>query len=177
MTYIEELDSVGQTRRYAFQLGGDRVTAIVAKAGSCLKVGNTILDKELSDIVAEELTKSISELNDIKIVERANAILAALGYKTVSLPETARPVDEAPEKAFVRDDVKDAFRDWSGTPTSYQKQVLASYGLEFVKGKGHGKIRKTDDPGKSITVSSTPSSKNAGRNVAGDIIRYLLDPQ
>jgi hypothetical protein len=104
MTYVEYLGQRGETKRYVIQLGIERVEAMVNPESVRLKVGDTVLNLELSDIVALELAEGVAAggYNPAQ-VERANDILGALGRPLVGAEERTIPLDgENPNHVRVR---------------------------------------------------------------------------
>ncbi len=126
--------------------------------------------------VAEELKRKYDkEIPDECSVVHApeHYLPASLGTFAISLQET--PVDEEEDDESY-DDLRTAFRNWRGKPTRLQKRVMGEHGLEFLFQNGHCRIRKIEEKRTYITCSSTPSDQwHAGRKVAQDIIKYLIN--
>jgi len=65
--------------------------------------------------------------------------------------------------------ITNAFTSWDGSPDSAQSNILSEFNLVYRAKSGHGEICSQDYPEIKISVSSTPSSQNAGRAIAGDL--------
>ncbi len=126
-------------------------------------------DPELMQIIREDHSPGL-----IKIVkshsngyEVARAFLDVLGIH----------VEEKNEKYELskneKNEIKAAFKEWSGTPDSRQKKILDRYNLVYEKGSPHGHIKRKDGKGGNVIVSSTPSDWREGRNDANQIIKYI----
>lgn len=74
-----------------------------------------------------------------------------------------------------RNEIQSAFNPgWYGEPDQQQGKILSKYDLAFIKKSGHGEIHANRNPNLSVSVSSTPSDINAGKNVGRDITRLVI---
>ncbi len=148
---------------------GETYTAQVKKDRALLRFGRNgeVVNKELTDLVVEDIKKNASEHKEL--FDKVNPIVTALGYAPLREEQNN---DEQYKQAF-----KIGFRDWKGKPSPNQYKLLARYGLEYVSGNSgsYGQIRKKGNPKEAIRVSNTPSDINAGKAIAKDIIRYILN--
>ena len=114
----------------------------------------------------DELVKELASTTDPKNREYAQSVLQAMGY--------TRQAEAQHQKGLSNEQmqqIKTAFKDWSGKPDSNQNQVLTEYGFEYENGNSHPKLRHVSS--RAITVSGSPSDTNAGKAIARDIIRFL----
>tara|TARA_Y100000310_G_C20595346_1_gene770224 strand:+ start:139 stop:870 length:732 start_codon:yes stop_codon:yes gene_type:complete len=137
-----------------------------------------------------QLRKGIREANELGIGDELLEDLKATYAK--SLRKALRDPNRAPiAEEFLRElnsyeesdeeeadldtrELKAAFKEWTGTPTKNQKRALSKQDLSYTPSSGTGYSRiKNNDTGEFVTVSSTPSSKNAGRNVFSDLVKLL----
>jgi len=91
MAYIIDLGRQGDTKRYEFDLAPnpDRVIALVSKNGACLKIGATVLDRELTDLVLQELRENVKPGQ----ASRANEILQAFQKAPIYIERKLIPFD------------------------------------------------------------------------------------
>jgi hypothetical protein len=172
MVYIQQMGRNGDTTVYSIQLNIDRVEAMLSQS-PCMRVNGETLDRDLTSIVLDELVESMSAEADPSYVERVNEIFKAFGRKVIGYRDSQLQRGLSSE---ARKEIKEAFRDWDGSPNPKQKEVMKRYGLEYAQGNGgnYGKIRETSNPGNSIPVANTPSAQSSGRNIGGDICRYIM---
>ena len=141
-------------------------------------------DSELVNLVREDYGKKLLEIResaknlDPKRAQIATKFLEVL-YDKGKIPQSEREIggysEKEHEEKIAKDEIRRAFdRGWYGEPTSEQRKTLKKYELDFTKGKTHGKIFYLHNPDKFIPVSSTPSSTNAGKHIANDILKYLI---
>ncbi|MBI2107007.1 hypothetical protein HYT57_03405 [Candidatus Woesearchaeota archaeon] len=172
MTLVNYCGKVGDTKRYLIQLGPDRVEALISDNGSCLKVSGEVADRELTELIAQEMRDLVLRQQNGELVTRVNEILEGIGEETVEPEEYTQNIDPQALK-----DLKEAFREWKGRATPYQRRVLAKIGLMYIDGedgKGHHRIARIDDPKKFVSMPSSPSDVRTGRNKATQIVTRLL---
>lgn len=119
---------------------------------------------QLVGILQDELVAPLEQVIDEE-PNKAEIVRSFLGVLGINEP--------APTYSLTKDEkleIRTAFKDWSGTPTKRQMEVAEKYGLEYEP--DHPNYKRFVYVGTSafVTVSSTPSAQNAGKNVAKDLI-------
>ena len=71
-------------------------------------------------------------------------------------------------------EIKNAFRDWTGTPNKNQRKVLKEYKLGYsVRNNAHIRITYEEDEHRYITAPSSPSEWRCGRKMAKSLIDLI----
>ena len=114
------------------------------------------------------------KLRKIAESERPESLIAREFLKAMEMPysdtnhQTSR-ISQENEKT-----IEHAFRQYDGTITSEIMSVMGGHGYHLVGGTRKHKKWRNNNPGYPvITMSSTPSDNNAGKNIARDVVRAL----
>lgn len=70
-------------------------------------------------------------------------------------------------------EIKETFRDYNGTLSSRQRDILGKYGFNIEGRKDNHKGFRYRNSGFSVIASSSPSDWRTGRNLASDIIKVI----
>ena len=122
-------------------------------------------DSELFSIVKEEYEPRLQQ-----IVEDGGE-KAAVARQFLSILEIEREESNDLSRDAQRE-IKDAFRDFDGSLTKRQREVLDKYEISYEHSKGRSHWHFTYGNEK-LTTSSTASDWRVGRNTARDIIHML----
>jgi hypothetical protein len=153
--YIEYHGNSGETDIFAFNLGPDRLEALVSDTGVCLRIDGEVLETPLAEIVLEELARNVKK-EPPEVVKKANRILTKLGKNPISIKNNSVPLED--EKGYTK------VRHYT---TSSRAEKIAS-SLQF----GGNETPKQLDQGKIFVelASSQPLSQQ-------DFVkRYALSP-
>jgi len=135
-----------------------------------VKEGGKEDSDELYEIIKSEYVPPLARMSsgdDVEIAKIANEFLRVLGEKAVSRQVPTQYIMPKSE----RNDIKNIFDSWNGSPTPRQRAVLKKYDMEFIIGTG--KYNKIKHAGGTFPVSSTPKNEGtAAKGIARDIINH-----
>ena len=173
MVHINEYGNKNETYMKIL-LNQDKVEAIITPTGSCLKIDGAPLDKDLTELVLEEIEETIADSPESCQLS-FDKLRQALGYLPPT-PLNSSSTQERLPKDLVQK-IKTAFREWKGKPNADQCWLMKQYGLEYISptGGNYGRIREISNPHNGVPVANTPRSYFAsGRAVARDLVRIVF---
>ena len=128
-------------------------------------------DAELIQLVREEYGKQL-----LTMQKEGRGSEKNLSRKFIDILYGKRYLGNIGKKDFKKEKekIRRAFDPgWVGKLNNAQSKILKEFNFAYKPGRKHGRIYSISNPKNYITVSSTPSDVNTGKNIAKDLLNLI----